>query len=136
MPQHVDHIGIAVPALEEALRFYRDALGLTVHEIEEVPEQKVRVAMLPAGEANIELLEPTAPDSPIAKFLEKKGPGIHHISLRVIDLEGTLDRLKEQGVRLINERPLVGAGGKRIAFVHPSATSGVLLELSEVPPAG
>jgi methylmalonyl-CoA epimerase len=127
----VDHIGIAVAALEESLDFYRDSLGLAVHEIEEVPEQKVRVAMLPLGQTNIELLEPTSPDSPIAKFIEKKGPGIHHMAVAVDDIDATLAGLKARGVRLINEQPLTGAGGKRIAFVHPAATGGILLELCQ-----
>jgi len=127
----VDHIGIAVESLTESLSFYRDALGLHVEETEEVPSQKVRVAMLPVGETNIELLEPTSPDSPIARFMEKKAPGIHHVALAVDDIDATLAGLKEQGIRLINEEPLEGAGGKRIAFVHPAATGGILLELCQ-----
>jgi methylmalonyl-CoA epimerase len=129
--EKVDHIGIAVQSLNESLSFYRDALGLSVEETEEVPSQKVRVAMLPVGETNIELLEPTSPDSPIAKFMEKKAPGIHHIALAVDDIESVLSGLKQKGVRLINEEPLEGAGGKRIAFVHPAATGGLLLELCQ-----
>lgn len=128
---HVDHIGVAVASLDEALSFYRDSLGLAVHEIEEVADQKVRVAMLPVGPTNIELLEPTSPDSPIARFLEKKAPGIHHIAVAVTDIDSVLADLKARGVRLINEEPLTGAGGKRIAFVHPAATGGVLLELCQ-----
>ncbi|MBN2431442.1 MAG: methylmalonyl-CoA epimerase [Acidobacteria bacterium] len=131
MLTHVDHIGIAVTSLEEALAFYRDSLGLAVHEIEEVPDQKVRVAMLPLGQTHIELLEPTSPASPIAKFMEKKAPGIHHIAVAVADIEAVLANLKARGVRLINEEPLTGAGGKRIAFVHPAATGGILLELCQ-----
>jgi methylmalonyl-CoA/ethylmalonyl-CoA epimerase len=127
----IDHLGIATRQIEEAVSFWRDALGLEVLETEEVAEQKVRVAMLPLGESRVELLEPTSDDSPIAKFLEKRGPGIHHIAVRVNDIHAALARLKEQGARLIDERPRTGAGGSLIAFVHPSATNGVLLELVE-----
>ncbi len=129
----VDHIGIAVTALDDILKFYQDALGLHLHEIEEVPEQKVRVAMFPVGETNLEFLEPTSSDSPIAKFLEKKGQGIHHISIGVEDIDRVLAELKARGARLINETPVIGAGGKRIAFVHPASTAGILLELSQAP---
>lgn len=129
----IDHIGIAVTALDDILKFYQDALGLHLHEIEEVPEQKVRVAMFPVGETNLEFLEPTSPDSPIAKFLEKKGQGIHHVAIGVEDIDRVLAELKARGARLINETPVVGAGGKRIAFVHPASTSGILLELSQAP---
>lgn len=127
----IEHIGIATRGIDEAIGFWRDALGLKVVEVEEVAEQKVRVAMLPIGESRVELLEPTAEDSPIQKFLEKRGPGIHHIAVRVTDIRATLNRLKEQGARLIDEHPRVGAGGCLVAFVHPSTTNGVLLELVE-----
>jgi methylmalonyl-CoA/ethylmalonyl-CoA epimerase len=127
----IDHLGIATRQIEEAVSFWRDALGLEVVETEEVAEQKVRVAMLPLGESRVELLEPTSDDSPIAKFLEKRGAGIHHIAVRVPDIHAALARLKEQGARLIDETPRTGAGGSLIAFVHPSATNGVLLELVE-----
>ncbi len=127
----IEHIGIATRALNEAVGFWRDALGLEIEEVEEVAEQKVRVAMLPVGESRVELLEPTAADSPIAKFLEKRGPGIHHIAVRVDDIRATLSRLKQQGVRLIDETPRVGAGNCLVAFVHPSSANGVLLELVE-----
>jgi methylmalonyl-CoA/ethylmalonyl-CoA epimerase len=127
----IEHLGIATRRLDEALGFWRDALGLEVVETEEVAEQRVRVAMLPVGESRVELLEPTSEDSPIAKFLEKRGPGIHHIAVRVEDIRSTLARLKEQGARLIDETPRTGAGGSLIAFVHPSSTGGVLLELVE-----
>jgi len=130
----IEHIGIATRALEEAVGFWRDALGLRVEEIEEVAEQGVRVAMLPIGETRIELLEPTGQDSPIAKFLEKRGPGIHHIAVRVADIRATLAGLKESGARLIDETPRVGAGGCLVAFIHPSTTNGVLLELVEETP--
>src|SRR5918999_336150 len=127
----IEHIGIATPRLEEALKFWRDSLGLEVLETEEVEEQGVRVAMLPVGEPRVELLEPTRPDSPVAKFLEKRGPGIHHVAVRVSDIRATLARLKERGARLIDETPRVGAGGCLVAFVHPSSAGGVLLELVE-----
>jgi methylmalonyl-CoA/ethylmalonyl-CoA epimerase len=127
----IDHLGIATRQIEEAVSFWRDALGLEVLETEEVAEQKVRVAMLPLGESRVELLEPTSDDSPIAKFLEKRGAGIHHIAVRVPDIHAALARLKEQGARLIDETPRTGAGGSLIAFVHPSSTNGVLLELVE-----
>lgn len=127
----IEHIGIATPKIDEALKFWRDALGLHVVDVEEVAEQGVRVAMLPVGEPRVELLEPTSEDSPIAKFLAKRGPGIHHIAVRVDDIRATLRRLQEQGARLIDESPRVGAGGCLVAFVHPSAAGGVLLELVE-----
>ena len=127
----IEHIGIATRALDEALHFWRDALGLEVSETEEVAEQKVRVAMLPVGESRVELLEPTSADSPVAKFIEKRGAGIHHIAVRVADIRTSLARLKEQGIRLIDETPRIGAGGCLVAFVHPSSANGVLLELVE-----
>jgi methylmalonyl-CoA/ethylmalonyl-CoA epimerase len=125
----IDHIGIATRGIEDALAFYRDALGLEVTETEEVAEQKVRVAMLPIGECRIELLEATSDDSPISRFLEKRGPGIHHIALRVDDIRAALANLREKGARLIDEAPRTGAGGCLVAFVHPSSTGGVLMEL-------
>ena len=127
----IEHIGIATRALDDALRFWRDALGLEVVQTEVVEEQKVRVAMLPVGEPRIELLEPTADDSPVAKFLEKRGAGIHHIAVRVDDIRAALARLKERGARLIDETPRVGANNCLVAFVHPSSAGGVLLELVE-----
>ena len=127
----IEHIGIATRTLDEALSFWRDALGLQVVHTEVVEEQKVRVAMLPVGEPRIELLEPTSEDSPVAKFLEKRGAGIHHIAVRVDDIRATLERLKDSGARLIDETPRVGAGGCLVAFVHPSSANGVLLELVE-----
>ena len=127
----IEHIGIATRALDEALVFWRDALGLEVVHTEVVEEQKVRVAMLPAGEPRIELLEPTAADSPVAKFLEKRGAGIHHVAVRVDDIRAALARLKQSGARLIDEAPRVGANNCLVAFVHPSSAGGVLLELVE-----
>lgn len=127
----LEHIGIATRALDDALSFWRDALGLEVARTEIVEEQKVRVAMLPVGEPRIELLEPTSADSPIAKFLEKRGAGIHHIAVRVDDIRASLKRLKESGARLIDETPRLGADNCLVAFVHPSSANGVLLELVE-----
>ncbi|HEX7956449.1 MAG TPA: methylmalonyl-CoA epimerase [Pyrinomonadaceae bacterium] len=125
----VDHIGIATRSIEESLGFWRDALGLEVRHTETVEEQGVHVAMLPAGEPRVELLEPTGPASPVAKFLEKRGPGIHHVAVRVADIRAALARLKAEGARLIDEEPRAGAGGCLVAFVHPSSAGGVLLEL-------
>ena len=126
----VDHIGIAVKSIAESLKVY-EAMGLKSVGVEEVAEQKVRVAFLPLGEAEIELLESTAPDGPVAKYIEKNGEGIQHLALRVDNLEAALAEMKAKGVRLIDEKPRYGAGGARIAFVHPRSTGGVLLELSE-----
>lgn len=131
MIKRVDHIGIAVQKLDEAVPVYRDVLGLTLHGYETVEDQEVRVAKLSGGDDVIELLEPTTESSPISKFLEKRGGGIHHVCLEVDDIEATLARFKEQGLRLIDETPRIGAGGCRIAFVHPKSTGGVLIELSE-----
>jgi methylmalonyl-CoA/ethylmalonyl-CoA epimerase len=127
----LEHIGIATRGIDEAIGFWRDALGLEVAETEVVEDQKVRVAMLPIGEQRVELLEPTSDDSPIAKFLEKRGSGIHHIAVRVDDIRATLARLKSNGARLIDETPRIGAGGCQVAFIHPSSANGVLLELVE-----
>ena len=131
MKATLDHIGIAVGDLSQALAFYRDALGLDVEPPEEVPSQRVRAHFVPVGEATLELLEPTSPDSPIAKFIEKRGPGVHHVTLRVDDIRETLGRLKARGVRLIDETPREGAEGALIAFVHPASTHGVLVELKQ-----
>ncbi len=125
----VDHIGIATRQIDEALALWRDVLGLEIDSMEEVPAQGVRVAMLPIGESHIELLEPLSQDSPVGKFLEKRGPGIHHIAVRVTDIRASLAQLKEKGTRLIDETPRIGAGGCLLAFVHPSSANGVLLEL-------
>jgi methylmalonyl-CoA/ethylmalonyl-CoA epimerase len=129
----IDHIGIATNGIDEAASVYCDALGLSVVETEEVPAQKVRVAMLPLGESRIELLEPTSDDSPISKFLAKRGPGIHHVALRVGNIRTALAELKANGTRLIDEEPRVGAGGCLVAFIHPSSMGGVLIELVERP---
>lgn len=126
----IDHVGIAVKSLEEAKKLY-EALGLTVTDVEEVAEQKVRVAFLPVEGSEIELLETTDPEGPIGKFIEKRGEGIQHIALRVDNIEAALEELKSRGFQLIDQKPRYGAGGARIAFLHPKSTNGVLLELSE-----
>jgi len=125
----INHLGIATKGIDEALKFWRDALGLENVHTETVEDQKVRVAMLPIGDTKIELLEATSEDSPIAKFLEKRGGGIHHIAVEVENIEESLMKLKKKGARLIDEKPRVGAEGCLIAFVHPSSSNGVLLEL-------
>ena len=125
----INHLGIATKGIDEALTFWSDALGLENIHTEIVEDQKVRVAMLPIGESRIELLEPTSDDSPISKFLEKRGPGIHHIAVEVDDIAASLAKLKSQGMRLIDETPRLGAEGCLVAFVHPASTNGVLLEL-------
>ncbi|ANF21910.1 methylmalonyl-CoA epimerase [Thermococcus piezophilus] len=130
MIKKIDHVGIAVKNLEDAIKVW-EGLGLSVEEIEEVPDQKVRTAIIHVGESRIELLEPTAEDSPIAKFIAKRGEGIHHIALGVDNIEEHLAKLKDAGYRLIDEQPRLGAGGAKIAFVHPKAVTGVLLELCE-----
>src|SRR5215213_3170645 len=125
----INHLGIATRGIEEALKFWENALGLENVHTETVEDQKVRVAMLPIGETRIELLEPTSEDSPISKFLEKRGGGIHHIAVEVEDIEAALLKLKREGARLIDEQPRIGAENCLVAFVHPSSASGVLLEL-------
>lgn len=131
MPKRISHIGIAVTSIDEAVPFYRDVLGMTFEGTEEVAEQKVKVAFFAVGESRIELLEPTADDSPVAKFLEKNGPGVHHLAYEVADLEQRLAQLREQGVRLIDESPRSGAHKTKIAFMHPKASGGVLTELCQ-----
>ena len=126
---NIDHIGIAVKSLTEALKVYEGAIGLKVSGFDEVDDQAVRVAMLSIGESRIELLEPTRPDSPIEKFMAKRGEGIHHIAVRVDNIEEALKRLQASGVRLIDSSPRRGAHNTRIAFIHPSSTHGVLMEL-------
>lgn len=127
----IDHVGIAVRELTEALKFYEGVLGIKASGVEEVAEQMVQTAFLPVGDSEIELLESTSPEGPIARFIEKRGEGIQHIALRVDNIEAALEKLKAAGVRLLDEVPRRGAGGARIAFVHPKATGGVLLELCE-----
>lgn len=131
MLQKINHIGIAVQSLDATLPFYREALGMIFKGEEEVAEQMVKVAMLQVGESKIELLEPTSPDSPIARFLEKNGPGIHHIAYEVEDIEAAIAHMKDQGARMIDEIPRNGAHSTQIAFVHPKSSNGVLTELCQ-----
>ncbi len=131
MFEKIDHVGIAVAGLDEALKLFRDQLGLECKGIELVEEQKVKVAFLPVGESKIELLEATDPEGPVGKFVEKKGGGVHHLSFRVKNIEEKLKQLKEKGVALIDEKPRYGAGGAKIAFLHPKSTGGVLIEICE-----
>ena len=133
MKATLDHIGIAVRDLDAALAFYRDALGLEVGEAEDVPSERVRAQFLPLGDTALELLEATDEGSAIARSIERRGPGIHHITLRVADLAAALAGLRERGVRLVDDQPRPGAGGSRVAFIHPSAAQGVLIELKEDP---
>ncbi len=134
MIRGVDHLGIAVRSIAESRVFY-EALGLAVEAIEEVPGDQVRVAMIPCGAMRLELLEPTSPESPIARFLERRGPGLHHLCLATDDLGADDARLREAGYQLLRPEPSRGAGGCWIQFVHPKSTGGVLVELSQ-PPAG
>jgi methylmalonyl-CoA epimerase len=131
MIRRVHHVGIAARSLEASLRFWSEALGMRVSSTETVESEGVRIAFLPAGEARIELLEPTRPDSPVARFLEKRGDGIHHLTLEVDDVQATLDRLRGLGVPMLDESPRAGAGGTRVAFLHPRASGGVLVEIVE-----
>lgn len=127
----IDHLGVAVGSIDHGKDFWRDVLGLDCEGTETVAAQKVTTAFFPVGESEVELLEPVSDDSPIAKFIAKKGEGIHHIALRVENIEAALAELKEKGIRLIDEIPRPGAGGAKIAFIHPAATRGILVELCE-----
>lgn len=127
----IDHIGIAVNNLEETLKFYTEVLGLECQGTEVVEEQKVRVAFLPVGDTEVELLESTDPTGPIAKFIEKNGEGVQHIAFRVDDIEEAIAYMQEKGMKMIDEKPRYGAGGAKIAFVHPKGTGRVLVELSQ-----
>lgn len=127
--KRIDHIAIVVEDIEAALKFWRDALGLELLQVEEVSEQESIVAFLPVGGSEIELVKPTSEESGVARYLQKRGPGMHHICFEVDDIQATLDSLKQNGVRLINEEAMTGSGGKKIAFIHPESTHGVLVEL-------
>lgn len=129
MVHKINHIGVAVHNIDEAAKFYIENLGLKIGGVEEVPDQKVKVAFLPIGEVRLELVMPTSPDSPVAKHLEKNGPGIHHIAYQVEDVAAEIKRLKAEGVRLVDETPRTGAHKTRIAFLHPKASGGILTEL-------
>lgn len=130
--KNINHIAIVVEDIEDALGFWRDALGLELSHIEEVPEQNSMVAFLPTKYNEIELVEPTSDESGVARYLTKRGPGMHHICFEVEDIESALKHMKSKGIRLINEEPQIGTGGKKIAFVHPESTNGVLVELYEL----
>ncbi|MCD4715054.1 MAG: methylmalonyl-CoA epimerase [Clostridiales bacterium] len=127
----VDHIGIAVKNLDESIKFYQDILGLELQGTEVVDEQKVRVAFLPVGDTEIELLESTSEDGPIAKFIEKNGEGVQHIAFKVDNIEEAIEYMLSKGMKMIDEKPRYGAGGAKIAFVHPKSSNRVLVELSE-----
>ena len=130
----IDHIGVAVNNLDEAISLYRDVLGLKLEGVHAVEEQKVRVAFFSTGgETRIELLEPTESESPVAKFIEKRGEGVHHIALKVRNIGAVLEELKGKGLKLVDEKPRIGVGGAKIAFIHPKSTRNVLLELCEKP---
>ena len=129
--KNIDHIGIAVKSIEQAGKFYTDVLGLDIEDIETVAEQKVNVAFIPITDSEVELLESVEPDGPVAKYIEKRGEGIQHIAFRVDDINQSLAELKEKGVRLIDQTPRHGAGGAKIAFIHPKETNGVLVEICE-----
>jgi methylmalonyl-CoA epimerase len=127
----LDHLGIAVSDLSSSLKFFEETLGLDLESSEEIPSQRVRAHFVRTGESTLELLEATAPDSPIAKFIEKRGPGLHHLCLRVENIDAALAHLRSRGIRLIDENPRPGAEGSLVAFIHPSATHGVLVELKQ-----
>lgn len=129
--KHIDHIGIAVRSIEEAGKFYADVLGLKLQKVETVAEQMVKTGFFPITDSELELLESTAPDGPVAKFVEARGEGVQHIAFRVENIDDALRELKQRGVRLIDQEPRKGAGGSRIAFIHPKETHGVLVELCE-----
>jgi methylmalonyl-CoA/ethylmalonyl-CoA epimerase len=132
--KRINHIAIVVDEIEDALRFWRDALGLKVARVEDVPDQDSVVAFLPVGNMEIELVEPASDESGIARYLNKRGPGIHHICLEVDDIKASLESLKASDVHLINSEPVIGTSGKMFAFIHPESTHGVLIELYELPP--
>lgn len=127
----IDHLGIAVNSMDEGKKFWTDVLGLEFAGDEVVAEQKVNTGFFPVGESEVELLESTAPDGPVAKFIEKKGTGFQHVAFRVSDIDEALRELEDKGIQLIDKKPRIGAGGARIAFLHPKATGGILVELCE-----
>ena len=130
--KQINHVAVVVQDMEKALLFWRDALGMEMHELREVPAEKSQVAFLPLSGSEVELVLPTTAESGVAKYLAKRGPGMHHICLEVDDIEGMLSQLKSKGMRLINEEPRMAADGKRYAFIHPESTSGVLVELYQI----
>ena len=129
--KHIDHIGVAVKTIEQAGKFYTDILGLKIQEVETVADQKVNVAFIPITDSEVELLESTEPDGPVAKYIDARGEGVQHVAFRVENIDEALDELKAKGVRLIDKEPRKGAGGARIAFIHPKETNGVLVEICE-----
>ncbi|MFN8425930.1 MAG: methylmalonyl-CoA epimerase [Anaerolineales bacterium] len=130
--KQINHVAVVVDDMDKALSFWRDALGLELHELRDVPAEKSQVAFLPLQGSEVELVRPTSDDSGIAKYLAKRGPGMHHICLEVDDIEGMLAQLKSKGMRLINEEPRTAADGKKYAFIHPESASGVLVELYQI----
>lgn len=130
--KRIHHIAVVVDDMEKSLAFWRDALGIPLDHIQDIPEQKSQVAFLPTGESEIELVKPTTDDSGVARYLAKRGSGMHHLCVEVDDIEGMLSHLREKSVRLINETPMTTSDGKKYAFIHPESTSGVLVELYEV----
>ncbi|MFN2297375.1 MAG: methylmalonyl-CoA epimerase [Anaerolineales bacterium] len=131
----INHVAVVVADIDAALAFWRDALGLSLAGVKDMPEQKSKIAFLPLDDSEIELVEPTDPDSGIAKYLSKRGPGLHHICLETSDLDAAIARLKEKGIRLVGNGPSTGAGGQRMVFIHPKCTGGVLVELYETGPS-
>lgn len=129
--KHIDHIGVAVKTIEQAGKFYTDVLGLKIQGVENVADQKVNVAFIPITDSELELLESTHSDGPVAKFIEARGEGVQHIAFRVENIEETLEELKAKGIRLIDQKPRIGAGGAKIAFIHPKETNGVLVEVCQ-----
>lgn len=132
--KRIDHVAVVVEDIDRALEFWQGVLGLEIDQVEEVPEQEALVAFLPTGESEVELVRPLSEDSGVARFLAARGPGLHHICFEVDDIEASLERIKRKGLRLIHEKPMAGTSGKRIAFVHPESTHGVLIELCELTP--
>ncbi len=130
--KQINHVAIVVDDMDKALSFWRDALGIELHGLRDVPAEKSQVAFLPLSGSEVELVQPTTDDSGIAKYLTKRGPGMHHLCLEVDDIEGMLSQLKSRGVRLINEEPRTAVDGKKYAFIHPESTSGVLVELYQI----
>jgi len=132
----IDHIAILVEDMDAPLSFWRDALGMAVAGVEDIPAEMAQIAFLPTGGSEVELVKPTTADSGLAKYLEKRGPGMHHVCLEVDDIEGMLARLRGKGIQLINETPKTGIGGKKYAFIHPKSAFGVMVELYELPKSG
>ena len=131
--KRINHIAIVVDDIDKALAFWSDALGLQLDHVEEVPDQQSVVAFLPTGDSEVELVQPTSENTGVARYLKKRGPGLHHICFEVDDIDVILEQLKQKEIRLINEAPMIGSGGKKFAFVHPESTHGVLVELYELP---